>query len=174
MLCGIWWLQKCVNMSESILPIKVILTVNTIHMNEFRGQTRKDCRFVQSRYGGLTRWQKWFKWSVKASYSPLYPDNDSRRSDYKQPGGLWRAVGWGKVVSCRSRGGDEEWHGVPAAAGPWDKSVLMQDFHSSHSEVALSWTAMMTATQSAGLSTAAVQWRVCVCVCVWCKCVYSS
>lgn len=63
------------------------------------------------------------------------------------------------MVNCRSGGSDEGWHGVPAAAGPPDKSVLMQDLHSSHSEVALSWTAMMTTTQSAGLSTPAVGWR---------------
>ena len=53
---------------------------------------------------------------------------------------------------------------MPAAAGPRDESVLMQDLDSSHSEVALSWTAMMTTTQSAGLSAGTGERRQCVCV----------
>lgn len=40
----------------------------------------------------------------------------------------------------------------------------MQDLHSSHSEVALSWTEMMTMTQAAGLSTVDMEETVLVCV----------
>lgn len=75
------------------------------------------------------------------------------------------------MASCLSRGDDEEWHGEPAAAGLREESVLMQALHSSHSEVALSGTAMMTMTKTAGAC------RLQLCSdgeCVWCKCMHRT
>lgn len=69
---------------------------------------------------------------------------------------------------CDGQRVEGKWGAVGPEEVMRSDTVLMQDLDSSHGEVALSGAAMMTTTQSAGLSAAVVEWSdgVCVCLCV--------